>query len=221
MSAHANPNIVTDGLVLIADAGDPKSYPGSGSTWYDRSGNGNNGTLTNGASWSSENGGIMECDGIDDYILFNLNLNYTNAKYTVMAAARYSGDTRARVITTNSNSNNWLLGWWSNRADVYYALGWVSSSNGGGTNAADKNYWHIYAGTGDKEADSYQLFKNGAALFNANSSGSGGPSSLKIGGWTSSERSTCQCKLIIAYDRVLTAAEIAQNSNALKSRFEL
>ena len=40
MSASANPDIVTDGLVLCLDASDRKSYSGNGTTWYDRSGNG-------------------------------------------------------------------------------------------------------------------------------------------------------------------------------------
>jgi len=41
------PRIVTDGLVLHLDAGNRKSYPGSGTTWFDMSGNGNNGTNSN------------------------------------------------------------------------------------------------------------------------------------------------------------------------------
>jgi hypothetical protein len=45
MAISYNPRIVTDGLVLALDAGNPKSYPGSGTTWTDLSGNGNNGTL--------------------------------------------------------------------------------------------------------------------------------------------------------------------------------
>jgi hypothetical protein len=47
MALSHSPKIVTDGLVLCLDAGDGKSYSGSGTTWTDRSGNGNNGTLTN------------------------------------------------------------------------------------------------------------------------------------------------------------------------------
>lgn len=39
------PNISTDGLVLALDAANPRSYPGSGTTWFDLSGNGNNTTL--------------------------------------------------------------------------------------------------------------------------------------------------------------------------------
>ena len=55
--AHS-PRIVTDGLVLALDAGNTKSYPGSGTDWYDRSGNGNDGTLTNGPTYSSDDGVI-------------------------------------------------------------------------------------------------------------------------------------------------------------------
>ena len=47
MALAHSPKIVTDGLVLCLDAGNPKSYPGSGTTWYDLSGNGNNGTNSN------------------------------------------------------------------------------------------------------------------------------------------------------------------------------
>ena len=38
---YANGRIVTDGLVLNLNAADPNSYPGSGTTWIDISGNGN------------------------------------------------------------------------------------------------------------------------------------------------------------------------------------
>jgi len=35
MAGNVAPNIVTDGLILYADAANPKSYPGSGTTWND------------------------------------------------------------------------------------------------------------------------------------------------------------------------------------------
>ena len=66
-----NPNIVMDGLVLALDAGNPKSYPGSGSTWKDLSGNGNNGTLVNGPTYS--NGSIV-FDGVNDYASLSQNI---------------------------------------------------------------------------------------------------------------------------------------------------
>ena len=54
-------NVVTDGLVMYLDAGIANSYPGSGTTWTDISGAGNNGTLNNGAVFSTSNGGYIQC----------------------------------------------------------------------------------------------------------------------------------------------------------------
>ena len=63
--AH-NPKIVTDGLVLCLDAANPKSYPGSGTTWKDLSGNGNH--LTN-------DGAVFNSNG---YFLFESGGNFEN-----------------------------------------------------------------------------------------------------------------------------------------------
>ena len=65
MALAHSPKIVTDGLVLCLDAANPKSYPGSGTTWTDLSGNGNNGTLVNGASYNSVNNGVFVLDADD------------------------------------------------------------------------------------------------------------------------------------------------------------
>lgn len=67
MSYHNGPRIVTDGLVLYLDAGNSKSYTGSGTVWNDLSGNGNNGTLINGPTYSSLNKGSINFDGINDH----------------------------------------------------------------------------------------------------------------------------------------------------------
>ena len=61
-------NIATQGLVLNLDAAIKGSYPGTGSIWTDVSNNGNNGTLTNGPTFSSADYGSIVFDGTDDYI---------------------------------------------------------------------------------------------------------------------------------------------------------
>jgi hypothetical protein len=66
MGIAYNPRIVTDGLVLALDAGNVKSYPGSGTTWNDLSGSGNNGTLVNGVGYTASNGGALSLDGTND-----------------------------------------------------------------------------------------------------------------------------------------------------------
>ena len=69
MSLSHSPSIVTNGLVLCLDAGNTKSYNASISTtaWTDLSGRGNTGTLTNGPTYNSSNGGSIVFDGVNDY----------------------------------------------------------------------------------------------------------------------------------------------------------
>jgi hypothetical protein len=66
MAGNVAPNTVTNGLVLYLDAGNTNSYPGTGTAWNDISGNRNNGTLTNGPTYNSANGGSIVFDGVDD-----------------------------------------------------------------------------------------------------------------------------------------------------------
>ena len=66
-------DIVRDGLVLWLDANDKTSYPGSGTIWRDLSRGGNNGTLINGPTFNSGNGGSIVFDGSNDYYLGNFS----------------------------------------------------------------------------------------------------------------------------------------------------
>jgi len=61
-------NVITRGLVLHLDVSALESYPGSGTSWNDLSGNNNNGTLTNGPTYSSDNQGYINFDGTNDYV---------------------------------------------------------------------------------------------------------------------------------------------------------
>ena len=65
---YYSPRIVTSGLVLALDAAERLSYPRTGTTWRDLSGNNNNGTLTNGPTFNAGNQGSIVFDGVDDYV---------------------------------------------------------------------------------------------------------------------------------------------------------
>ena len=71
MGVSYNPSTVTSGLVLCLDAGNTKSYPGSGTAWSDLSGRRIDASLVNGPSYSSSNGGAILFDGTDDYCTTN------------------------------------------------------------------------------------------------------------------------------------------------------
>jgi hypothetical protein len=83
MAFFHSPRIVTDGLVLALDAANSLSYPGSGTTWTDLSGKGNNGTLVNGPTFSPTNGGSIVFDGTNDYISFPNNPNLDSQAITM------------------------------------------------------------------------------------------------------------------------------------------
>jgi hypothetical protein len=70
MAFNYSPRIITDGLTVYYDAANPNSYPGTGNTIFDLSRNRNHGTLTNGPTFSTDNGGALVFDGTNDYIQF-------------------------------------------------------------------------------------------------------------------------------------------------------
>jgi len=211
MGIAYNTSLVTDGLIVYVDAANPRSYSGTGNTWYDLSGNNNHMTLVNGVAYSTNNGGVMQTDGTNDYIVLS-PFNQVTTNHTIMAAVRYSGATRGRIIT--SFSNNWLLGHWNNQNPVYYAEGWMV-----GPGVASNTNWQITTGVENYSSDVWSMYINGS-LSVSNSNGSQGPNGLCLGAWLGSgEYSTAEISFLMFYNRLLTADEIKQNYNATRKRF--
>lgn len=217
MSISYNRSIVTSNLIACFDPGNPRTYPGSGTTIYDASGNGYTGTLTNGPTYSSVNGGVFVLDGVNDFIDIPMNLSATN--YTIVGAARY---VVAAGRTFSAKNNNWLMGHWNGSTENYYAEGWVAGSGTGGPTPSDTN-WRIYAATGNISADNYALYVNGSLVSTqAPTAGSAGPNGFAIGsvGGTG-EFSNSQIGFMLVYNTVLTADQIIQNFNAYRGRYGL
>jgi hypothetical protein len=105
------PNTITDGLVLELNASNLASYPGSGTTWYDLSGNGNNVTLTNGPSFSSNNGGVLIFDGVDDYadIPFDSSLNNNYTTLSVWVKSTFEVGPSGRHYILDGVSHNSMI----------------------------------------------------------------------------------------------------------------
>jgi hypothetical protein len=213
MLAHS-PRIITDGLVLCLDAANPKSYPGSGTTWTDLSGNGNNGTLVNGVGYSNNNNGVLVTDGINQYIdIISPNLSISNN--TVICATRYVDlTTPGRIVS--ARSNNWLLGHHGGNSSSYYAEGWVYNPSNSGVG----NIWRIYAAIGDYTNDVWGVYVNGQ-FITSNANGINGPNGFSLGryGPGNAQYSKAEISFLYCYNRVLTASEIQQNYNALRGRY--
>ena len=93
MGLGHSPRIITDGLVLCLDAASKRSYPGTGTTWTDLKGS-NNGTLTNGPTFNTGNGGSIVFDGANDYTNLGNILNDVFAgvdkKFSIMSWVNYN-----------------------------------------------------------------------------------------------------------------------------------
>lgn len=217
MGLSHSPKIVTDGLILALDAGNTKSYPGSGTTWYDLSGNGNNGTIVGSVSHSSDYGGVFVFPGSSGNHINVPSPNLSNTNYTIMGAARKITNTDGR--TFSGLNNNWLMGHWRQSTVRYYAQGWVT--NEFPLDEESDTNWRLYAATGNYSADSWAFYVNGQLKSGPNTNGSNGPNGFGLGRWAqgNTEYSNSQISFLFAYNRVLTAAEIEQNHNALRGRF--
>jgi hypothetical protein len=221
MGFSRGPKIVTDGLVLTLDAGSKKSYSGSGTTWKDLSGNGNNGTLVNGVGYSGSNLGSLSFDGVDDYVTVN-NFNVNNS-ITVEGWFNVITSSWAPIIgnwNSNGNGDSWLLTKNSSNKMSFYVR--FNASTGDVINEIQETtngVWQQYVGVFNNF--NLSLYKNGF-LVNSKSTTTntlhqnslqiwlGRFSTFYFGG------NIGNCKV---YNRALTAQEIQQNYNALKSRF--
>ena len=91
-------------LVLNLDAGNIASYPGTGTLWTDLSGNNNNGTLVNGPTFDSANGGSIVFDGVNEYVSVNDNSTINGASQTISVWFKNTG------AYTTGNKNAEILG---------------------------------------------------------------------------------------------------------------
>ena len=183
-------------------------------TLIDLSGNSNNGTLVNGATYNSSAGGTVYLNGSNQYI--DVPINLSTGTYTIMGAAKYY--TLGGGRTFSAKNNNWLMGHWNGSTENYYAEGWVTLA-GSGTNDTS---WRIYTATGDSSADSWKFYVNGILNTGPNSNGSNGPNGFAIGSYQgNSEFSNSLIGAFLIYNRVLSDAEISQNHGALKGRYSI
>jgi hypothetical protein len=242
MSTKYNLNIVTDGLVLCLDAANKKSYPGTGTTWTDRSGNGNNGTLNNNPTFNSANGGSIDFDGTDDVVGPN-TFDYDDSGGTFTVCAWLNPDTftssnaYAAIINRTDNSNHIfsvyietssgsgtageLASWFFDTGGVYRP----HKSNG--NCVLNLNEWNFCVWRfSDAVGYTYNLFNSDGSVNNTSSATQSirkdSTSQFTIGRWRGGTYYfDGNISGINFYDRKLTDAEVLQNYNATKSRFGL
>lgn len=221
---YANgPKIVTDGLVLCLDAANPKSYPGSGTAWADISRNGRNGTLTNGPTFSSANGGSIIFDGANDFVQCTGSIVTSAATFLVWiyrngGQINYDGVLFSRgtnVTGINVFEGNTLGYHWNGAANTY---NWVSSLT-----IPDLQWSLCAVSVSSTSATAYLCQQTGiTSAVNNVSHASTTLDDIKIGQDDFGGRFfTGNIAVAQIYNRALSRAEIIQNYNATKGRFKL
>ena len=217
MGIGYGPRVVTDGLVLALDAGDTNSYPGSGTTWTDLSGNGNNGTLSTTYTHNSAEG-FLKFSGsgvatIPSLLLSNVTWEIfyrSNSSDTFSQYGRILdfGDTTISLGTAVS----YQLRMWTNAGG---SRSTESALNGVGQD----NTWHhiIYSYDGSTTAFYFDsVYQNGYAKSGALNGGSS--ADLTIGNGDA-YLFNGDIAVVRVYNKALTASEVQQNFNALRGRF--
>jgi hypothetical protein len=229
MGTNYNPQIVTSGLVLALDAANPKSYPGSGTSWNDLSGNGNHLTLYNSPTFASTNRGTISFNGTSQYAGI-ANTSCSN---------NFKSMPNGYTTTIGFRSNETATGAWHsicsfgdglNYIDLWYSaatgnFGSDAQSHYPSTasliNAGFNIYTHSYSGTVSK------IYKNGVLLEIRN---------ITQGVLASGQYNFCiaaspetpiayyhnmDVNFFTIYNTVLTDEQVLQNFNAQRGRYDI
>lgn len=198
MAVAYNPQIVTNGLVLALDAGNTKSYPGSGTTWTDLSGRENHHTVTGSPIYS---GGMFTLDGSTQGFTRTSAINGVSSTNTVVI---WYSTTEAQELWVRGNQNN----------SVY-----LSASN-------NNNYYHSNVGSPTNWVDLNSVVNPWTAGYKNGVFHMWEAKNVDFSAWTYYEwflypsgwQLAGNVSNIMIYNRNLSSDESRQNYNALKSR---
>jgi hypothetical protein len=223
MSLSHGTSIVRSGLVLHLDAANPKSYPGSGTAWRDLSGVGNNGTLTNGPTYSSTNGGSIVFDGSNDFVQCSGSLTVTAATFVCWirrngSQGQYDGIlfSRGTSVTGMLFYTSDQLGYtWNNDVNTY---NWAS-----GLTVPDLTWCMVAVSVTSTAAIAYLGQASGiTTATNTVSHTSTVLDDIKLAFDDATARYfTGNIAIAQLYNRALSAAEIQQNFEATRGRYGL
>jgi hypothetical protein len=221
-------------LVNYLDAGYRTSYPTTGTTWYDVSGYGRNGTLTNGPTYSSTSGGTIVFDGTNDYVTLgsqslvtnnftiNLwyNLNTSTTKEHFLFSIGYASSNSFLIVADSTLGGNQSI------SSYYVNVG--GTPTGRTINSTTITNTQIVNLTYTRNNGLNVIYVNGVEQTSRTftESLSLGSSLQYILGYAlprSKSSAYLQGNIYISqvYNRTLTQTEVSQNFNAQKSRFGL
>jgi hypothetical protein len=216
-------NIITRGLVLHLDASALESYPVSGTSWFNITGNTNNGTLVNNPIYSSNNGGDISLNGSNQCVELGTFFTYNSFTISLWVNAAGTQNQYADIFDNNhTGTRNMVCQQNSNNLNQY-AFDVIGSSTYSSTGffTLSTNTWTYLSFTFDGSVVRGYL---NASLFGTGGSMTPNWSSqyLRLGQWGGGGRNwNGKYGNFMIYDRALSSTEITQNYNVQKGRFGL
>jgi len=222
MGIDVGPIEVTDGLVFHIDAGNTRSYSGSGITLNGLIG-GINGTLVNGTGFGSTNGGYFTFDGSNDYIDCGYSSLINNATQMTIECWYKSSNIGVEGILFNTNSvslTNPVNGY---HLEIYQSKillqVFPSGSYTQSTTTLSSNNWYQLVSTYNSGAVNYYV--NGQSAGTASYTFTSSTANLILGRYPNGLYSlNGQLANVKFYNRALSVTEILQNYNATKGRYK-
>lgn len=242
MGKNFSPRIVTDGIILCLDAGNRESYVSGSTVWRDLLDSSISGSLVLSPTHSDSNLGNITLNGTSQYINFGAvpKLQFTNTQpFSISAWFRWTASlTSQRALYSYALSGG--RGYYITVDDTgtvntngvifdYYdgtAFRGIQTTN----NSITKSTWTNITCTSDATNTSagMKIYLNGSLATTSNRAGVGSPASInyatlnaQVGGRSGGSIFDGNVSQISIYNRELSAAEVLQNYNALRSRYDV
>lgn len=227
MAGINGPKIITRGLVLCLDAADKKSYPGSGTAWNDISGNNFVGTLVNSPTFSSDKGGKFTFNGTNQAVnLVNQNFSVSgNSARSVFCWMRSTSTAQRAFFGSGTAANSQAFNLVSYVNNAIGVMGYALDFYPGGGIVTYDGIWHFIGavangssttttyvdGVADNSSGGLTYNTTGQNNYIAQSNHTGGNERYYNG----------DMAIVYYYNRALSLAEIKQNFNATRRRFNV
>lgn len=233
MSFHYSPNLVTNGLVLCYDPANTKSFVSGSTTLFDLTSSKDDGSLINGPTFNSENGGSIVFDGTNDLVQGSGISNITSFTISIWFKMTGPGSTGGAsniiynsLFGINSGNRRILV---ANSANTGQTEGRILVQMGGSNYFSDAtgltvtNSWNNVVYTFSPNIAT--LYINGnIQTTQSNSSVTFPDANIYLGAYNNPITAYAMKGNIsqtLVHNRALTAAEVLQNYNATKGRFGL
>lgn len=208
--------------LIALDAGSTVSYPGSGTVWYDLSGNARNFTLINGPAYSALNSGLISFDGTNDYALTNYTIASNSITVLVWYNSRsFSTSISSQGLISNYNTPGFDIRKFGAALQLYIDINASFVARNITSNVID-NTWYNIAFTYD--GTNLITYTNGSSVSSLVSAGTrANGSGIVIGTSATDYARTLSCFVseVRILSRAITATEVSAYYNSTKSRYGL